>query len=153
MSTVTVVGNITRDLELRYTPSGTAKTAFGLAENRRWTNRQTGASEESTSFFNIVAWGTLAENIATSLGKGDRVIVTGRLDQRSWEADDGGKRSVVEIVADSIGPDLRFATAEIVRNEREGGRNTGGGRGGGGGGRTAPPAAPEGEDPWGEEPF
>lgn len=127
---VTVVGNITRDPELRFTPTGQAVANFGLAVNRRWQNRQTNEWEEATSFFDIVCWAQLGENASESLTKGARVIVTGRLDQRSWETQDGDKRSKVEIIADEIGPSLRWATAQVVKNERKGGDDFGGGGGG-----------------------
>ena len=103
MNTVTLVGNAARNPELRFTPSGQGVATFGLAVNRRWQNKQTSAWEESVSFFDVVAWGTLGENVAESVTKGTRVIVTGRLQQRSWETDQGDKRSKVEIVADEIG--------------------------------------------------
>lgn len=118
-NSVVLVGNLTRDPELRYTPGGAATCQFGLAVNRKWQNRQTNEWEEQTSFFNVVAWREMAENAAESLTKGSRVLVTGRLDQRSWETPDGEKRSVVEVVADEIGVSLRFATAQVVRNERK----------------------------------
>ncbi|HEX2737182.1 MAG TPA: single-stranded DNA-binding protein, partial [Acidimicrobiia bacterium] len=118
---VTVVGNITRDPEIRYTPNGQANATFGLAVNRRWQNRQTNEWEERTSFFNIVCWRELADNVSESLAKGARVIVTGRLEQRSWENEQGEKRSKVEIVADEIGVSLRWATAEVKRSERRSG--------------------------------
>jgi single-strand DNA-binding protein len=117
-NTVTLVGNITRDPELRFTPSGQANATFGLAVNRRWQNRQNNEWEEATSFFNVVCWREMAENASQSLQKGARVIVTGRLEQRSWQTQEGEKRSVIEVVADEIGPSLRWATAEIQRNER-----------------------------------
>jgi single-strand DNA-binding protein len=119
-SQVTVIGNITREPELRFTPSGQPNAKFGLAVNRRWQNRQSNEWEESTSFFNIVCWGSLAENVAESLPKGARVLVTGRLEQRSWETDNGEKRSIVEVIADEVGPSLRWATAEVKRNDRRG---------------------------------
>jgi single-strand DNA-binding protein len=115
---VTVVGNITRDPELRFTPSGQATASFGVAVNRRWQNRQTGEWDEATSFFDVVSWGQLAENVAQSLTRGSRVVVTGRLDQRSWETQEGDKRSKVEITADDVAPSLRWATVEITKNER-----------------------------------
>src|SRR3954453_13739963 len=140
----TLGGTLTRDPELRYTPAGAATCQFGVAVNRRWQNRQTSEWEEATSFFNVVAWREMAENPGESLTKGSRVVVTGRLEQRSWETPDGEKRSVVEIVADEIGPSLRWATAQVVKNERRGGDGggfsgggSGGGGGGGGGGRPA----------------
>ncbi len=117
---VTLVGNITRDPELRFTNTGQATSSFGLAVNRRWQNRQTQEWEEATSFFDIVCWREMAENAAESLSKGSRVIVTGRLDQRSWETPDGDRRSKVEVVADEIGPSIRWATAQITKNERRG---------------------------------
>src|ERR1700688_3826985 len=99
-NSVILVGNITRDPELRFTNSGQSTVSFGLAVNRRWQNRQTQEWEEATSFFDVVAWQDLADNVAESITKGARVVVTGRLDQRSWEADNGDKRYKIEIVAD-----------------------------------------------------
>ena len=119
MNTVTIAGNLTRDPEIRYTRDGQASVTFGLAVNRRWQNRQTSQWEESTSFFDVVAWRELAENVALSLTKGARVTVSGRLEQRSWETDDGERRSRVELVADDIGASLRFATAEVQRTQRQ----------------------------------
>ena len=119
-NSVTLVGNITRDPELRFTPSGQAKASIGLAVNRRWQNRQTQEWEEATSFFNIVCWREMAENASESLQKGSRVIVTGRLEQRSYETPEGEKRSVVEVVADDIGPSLRWATAQVQKSDRRG---------------------------------
>ena len=119
-NTVTLVGNVTRDPELRFTPSGQATTTFGLAVNRRWQNRQTQEWEEATSFFDIVCWRELAENASESIKRGTRVIVTGRLDQRSWETSEGEKRSKIEVTADEIGPSLRWATAAVTKNERRG---------------------------------
>jgi single-strand DNA-binding protein len=115
-STVTIVGNLTRDPELRFTPTGQANATFGVAVNRRWQNRQTQEWEEATSFFDVVAWGTLAENIAQCLTKGARVVVEGRLDQRSWENNEGEKRSKIEITANEVAPSLRWATVEISKN-------------------------------------
>src|SRR5271168_2808837 len=137
-NTVTVIGNVTRDPELRFTPSGQATASFGLAVNRRWQNRQTQEWEEQVSFFDVVCWREMAENVAESLSRGARVLVTGRLDQRSWETADGDKRSKIEITADEIGPSLRWATAQVVKNERRGP----GAEGGGGGGGEPRPAAP-----------
>lgn len=149
-NTVELIGNITRDPELRFTPSGAAVATFGLAVNRRWRNQQTNDWEEQTSFFDIVCWREMAENVAESLTKGSRVIVTGRLDQRSWETDQGDKRTKVEVVADEVGPSLRWATAQVTKNERREG-----GSGSGGGFNSPPPAQ---EPPAGgynddEEPF
>jgi single-strand DNA-binding protein len=126
---ITIIGNCTRDPELRFTASGQALASFGVAVNRRWQNRQTNEWEEQVSFFDVTCWQQLAENVSESVQKGARVIVTGRLDQRSWETQDGEKRSKVEIVADEVGPSLRYATAEITKNERRGGDFDGGGGG------------------------
>lgn len=149
-NTVTLVGNATRDPELRYTAGGQAKAEFGLAVNRRWTNRQTQEQEESVSFFNVVAWREMAENIGESITKGMRVVVSGRLEQRSWETPQGEKRTVVEVVADEIGPSLRWATAAVKRNERSGTGSSGGGSEGAGSSRPAPNTPPAYDD---EEPF
>ena len=116
---VTVVGNLTREPELRYTPSGAAVAKFGLAVNRSYTNRN-GEKVEETSFFNVNAWRQLAENVAESLSTGTRVIVSGRLQSRSWETEDGQKRTVVEIEADEVGPSLRWATASVTKTTRGG---------------------------------
>lgn len=118
-NTVTIVGNLTRDPELRYTPSGQPNTTFGVAVNRRWRDQQTNDWKEQVSFFDIVCWKDLADNACESLAKGTRVIVTGRLDQRSWEDAEGTRHSKVEIVADEVGPSLRWATANIAKNDRK----------------------------------
>jgi single-strand DNA-binding protein len=137
MNNVSVVGNATRDPELRFTPSGQAIATFGIAVNRSWRNKQSNEWEEAVSFFDVTCWAQMAENVAESVTKGTRVLVSGRLEQRSWETNDGDKRSKVEIVADEIGPSLRFATAGVTKNERRGGDFEGGG---GGGGNSAPRA-------------
>jgi single-strand DNA-binding protein len=153
-NTVTLVGNITRDPELRFTNTGQATSSFGLAVNRRWQNRQTQEWEEATSFFDVVCWREMAENAAESLAKGARVIVTGRLDQRSWETPDGDKRSKVEVVADEIGPSIRWATAQVTKNERRGPAEGGPPARGAGGGRQGGPTG-DGDPGYGhsEEPF
>jgi single-strand DNA-binding protein len=133
-NSVTLVGNVTRDPELRFTPSGQAVATFGLAVNRRWQNRQNNEWEEQTSFFDVKCWAQMAENVGESLHRGARVIVSGRLEQRSWETENGDKRSKVEVVADEIAPSLRWATVEITKNER---REPGQG-GGSGAGRPIP---------------
>ena len=117
-SVVTVVGTLGRPPELRFTPGGQAVASFGLAVSRRWQNKQTQEWDEKTSWFNITCWGTLAENVAASLDKGLRVVVTGRLEQREYDTKDGEKRNVVEIVADEIGPSLRWATANVEKTAR-----------------------------------
>ncbi|MCX6519841.1 MAG: single-stranded DNA-binding protein [Actinobacteria bacterium] len=161
-NTVTIVGNLTRDPELRFTTGGKGIASFGLAVNRRY--QQNGEWQEKVSFFNVSAWDQLGENAAASLTKGSRVIVTGRLEQREYETQQGEKRNVVEIVADEIGPSLRWATATVERTQRTNadgsqgggyqGGNSGGGRQGGGsqggnsgGGRPADPVYGD------EEPF
>lgn len=117
---VVLVGNVTRDPELRFTSTGQATASFGLAVNRRWQNRQTQEWEEATSFFDVVCWRELAENVSESVTKGARIIVTGRLEQRSWETPDGDRRSKIEVIADELGPSLRWATAQVMKNERRG---------------------------------
>ena len=112
---------------LRFTQTGRPKASFGLAVNRRY--QVNGEWQEQTSFINVVAWGQLGENAAASLNKGTRIMVAGRLEQRSYETQDGEKRSVVEVIADEIGPSLRWATAQVERTERRG--DEGGGSGGG----------------------
>lgn len=153
-NTITIMGNVTRDPELRFTPSGQANTRFGVAVNRRWQDRSTSEWQEATSFFDVVCWREMAENVSESLPKGSRVIVTGRLEQRSYDDKDGNRRSVVEIIADEVGPSLRYATAEIKKNDRRSGGDFG-----------APPASNSGSTPggapgsvpsyddFGEEPF
>lgn len=101
-SPVTLVGNITADPKLEYLASGAAKLTFSIAVNHYWTD-QSGEKQEKTSFFNIVAWRTLAEDGGNVLAKGSKVVVTGRLEQRSWEDKEGQKRSTVEVLADNIG--------------------------------------------------
>jgi single-strand DNA-binding protein len=118
-TTITLIGNLTREPEIRYTRDGQATTSLGVAVNRRWQDRTTKEWEESTSFFDVVCWRELAENAALSLVKGMRVVVTGRLEHRSWDTEEGEHRSKVEVVADDLGPSLRFATAEVQRTERK----------------------------------
>jgi len=117
-NSVTVVGNLTRDPELRFTAGGKGVASFGLAVNRRY--QVNGEWQEKVSFFNVTAWDTLGENAAASLNKGARIIVTGRLEQRDYETQSGEKRNVVEIVADELGPSLRWARAEVERTQRTG---------------------------------
>lgn len=118
-NSVTLTANMTRAAELRFLPSGQAVASFGVAVNNRKKNQSTGEYEDSEPhFFDVTAFGSLAENVAESLDKGHRVIINGRASYSSWETDDGSKRSKVEIVADSIGPDLRWATATVTKNEK-----------------------------------
>jgi single-strand DNA-binding protein len=156
-TTITVVGNLTADPELRFTPSGAAVANFTVASTPRIYDRQTGEWKDGEALFlrcNI--WREAAENVAESLTRGARVIITGRLKQRSFETREGEKRTVVEVEVDEIGPSLRYATAKVNKASRSGG---GGGFGGGAGSRPAPaqtssaPAsgAPA-DDPWGSAP-
>lgn len=138
-STVTLAGNAAREPELRFTTGGRAVANFGLAVNRRY--QQNGEWQESVSFFNVTCWGSLAENVAASVTKGTRLIVSGRLEQREFETKDGEKRSTVEVVADEVGPSLRWARCEVERIARDTPTNTNASR------NRAP-------DPvYGEEPF
>jgi single-strand DNA-binding protein len=153
-NSITIVGNITRDPELRFTPSGQANARLGVAVNRRWQDRNSGEWQEATSFFDVICWRELAENVSESLKRGTRVIVTGRLEQRTWEQE-GNKRSVVEIIADEVAPSLRWATAKVEKTERRSGGDQGGGGGGSGYGRSAPAGdqQPPPYDDFGDEPF
>ena len=114
-NTVTIVGNMTRDAELRYTASGVAVTEFGVA----WNSKDRDGNE-SVSFFDVTCWRELAEHVAESLGKGNRVIVYGRLDQNTWETKDGDKRSKVRVMADDVAPSLRWTIANVERTPRSG---------------------------------
>lgn len=130
---MTITGTLVDDPELKYTPNGAAVANMRLAWNRKQKNDTTGQWEDvETGFFSVTAWRSLAENAAESLTRGMRVIVVGRLQQRSWETPEGDKRSVVEIVADEIGPSLRWATARVEK--RSGGSSGGGDWGKAGGG-------------------
>lgn len=150
-NTITVVGNVTRDPELRFTQGGMAVANFGVAWNKKKAD-----GEEEVSFFNVSCFRQLAENVAESITKGSRVVVYGMLQQRSWDTPDGDRRSTVEIIADDVAPSLKWASAEIRRNEFRGdGGNQGGTQGGGQGGgqsRPAPNQAPPAYD-MDEEPF
>ena len=151
-NTVTLVGNITRDPELRYTTGGQAIASFGIAVNRRY--QVGGEWQEKTSFFNVVAWAQLGENSAASLTKGSRIIVTGRLEQREYQTQQGEKRNVVEINADEVGPSLRYATAQVERTSS--GKAADGGTGSASSGGNRGGTAPRGDDNYyagDEEPF
>ena len=155
-TTITVVGNLTADPELRFTPSGAAVANFTVASTPRIYDRQSGEWKDGEALFlrcNI--WREAAENVAESLTRGARVIVSGRLKQRSFETREGEKRTVVEVEVDEIGPSLRYATAKVNKASRSGAGGGGfGGGGGGGGSRQAPAAQPSGggDDPWGSAP-
>ncbi len=118
-NTVTLIGNLVEDPELRFTPSGVAMAKIRVAVNRRY--QRDGEWQEDTSFFGGTMWRDAAESVAESLHKGDRVIITGRLEQRSWETQEGDKRSIVEVAIDEMGPSLRWATAQVTRTPRSGG--------------------------------
>jgi len=118
VNNTTILGNLTRDPELRFTPNGTAVASFGLAVNRNIQNKNSGEWETRVDFFNVTAWYKLAENCAESLSKGDRVLVSGRLSQDSWESKDGQKRSTVRIIATVVAPSLEFASCRIEKNPR-----------------------------------
>jgi single-strand DNA-binding protein len=124
-TTTTIVGNLTDDPELRYTPNGAAVANFTVAVTPRRPDGQGGWTDGDTSFLRCTAWRGLAEHVA-ELAKGDRVIVYGRLQQRSWETDAGEKRSVVEVQVDEVGPSLKWATAKPERVRREAGAAKGG---------------------------
>ena len=117
---VTIVGNLTDDPELRYTPNGAAVVKFRVAVNRRFKDEAGNWKDGETSYFTVNGWRSLAENVAESLTRGARVVVAGRLQMRSWETQEGEKRTVVEIEADEIGPSLRWATAKVERQGRSG---------------------------------
>jgi len=151
-TTITVVGNLTADPELRFTPSGAAVANFTVASTPRIYDRQSGEWKDGEALFlrcNI--WREAAENVAESLTRGSRVIVQGRLKQRSFETREGEKRTVVEVEVDEIGPSLRYATAKVNKASRSGGGGgfggSGGGSRGGGGGSEAKQ-----DDPWGSAP-
>ena len=130
---ITIIGNLTTDPELRFTPSGAAVASFTVASTPRTFDRQTGEWKNAESLFMpCQAWRQMAENIAESLTKGTRVIVQGRLTQRSYTTREGEQRTVVEMQVDEIGPSLRYAKAQVTRQPR------GGGQGGFGGGQGGP---------------
>ncbi|MGV0791250.1 single-stranded DNA-binding protein [Mycolicibacterium sp. XJ1819] len=148
---ITVVGNLTADPELRFTPSGAAVANFTVASTPRIYDRQSGEWKDGEALFlrcNI--WREAAENVAESLTRGARVVVQGRLKQRSFETREGEKRTVVELEVDEIGPSLRYATAKVNKVSRSGGG--GGGFGSSGTPRNAGGAETKTDDPWGSAP-
>ncbi len=157
-TTITVVGNLTADPELRFTPAGAAVANFTVASTPRMFDRQTNEWKDGEALFlRCSIWREAAENVAESLTRGSRVIVQGRLKQRSFETREGEKRTVVEVEVDEIGPSLRYATAKVNKASRSGGG--GGGFGGGGGGSRQPAqqtgggaSSGAGDDPWGSAP-
>jgi len=142
-NTITLVGNLTRDPELRFTANGRAVASFGIAVGRRY--QVNGEWQEQTSYFNITAWGDLGENAAASLSKGARIVVTGRLEQREYTTREGDKRTAIDVIADELGPSLRWATAQVERTPRK----EGGAKKPGGSTSPAGEASPfEGEEPF-----
>ncbi len=148
-NSITLVGNLPRDPEIRFTATGRAVASFSMGVGRRY--QVNGEWQEKTSWFNVTAWGQLGENAAATLVKGSRVVVTGRLEQREYTSREGEKRTAIDVVADDIGPSLRWATATVVRTPKQEGQ--------GGGAATNRPAN-SGSNPGneatpfdGEEPF
>jgi single-strand DNA-binding protein len=142
-TTITVIGNLTADPELRFTQSGAAVANFTVASTPRTLDRQSGEWKDGEALFlRCNVWRQVAENVAESLTRGSRVLVSGRLRQRSFETKEGEKRTVVELEVDEIGPSLRYATAKVNKVSRGGGDGGGSSRGG------ATPA----DDPWGSAP-
>jgi single-strand DNA-binding protein len=137
---VTLVGNITDDPELRFTPSGAAVANFTVAVNRRYKNQDGQWEDKLDGFFRCNCWRDMAENVAESLQKGARVVVVGRLQQRSWEDQDGNKRSAFEVQVDEVGPSLRWATASVQKSQRSGGQASSGGGSSTSGGDWGAPA-------------
>jgi single-strand DNA-binding protein len=145
---ITVIGNITGDPELRFTPSGAAVANFTVASTPRQFDRQSNEWKDGeTLFMRCSVWRDAAENVAESLQRGTRVIVSGRLKSRSYETKEGEKRTVIEMEVDEVGPSLRYATAKVNKTQRGGG---GGGFGGGqqGGGQQGGFGGQQQEDPW-----
>lgn len=156
---ITVVGNLTSDPELRFTNNGAAVAGFTVASTPRFFDRQSGEWKDGEALFlRCSAWREMAENITDSLKKGTRVVVQGRLKQRSYETKEGEKRTVIELDVDEIGPSLRYASANVTKNARGGG-NWGGGSGGGQGGQAGQGGQgggwsqqPQQQDPWASGP-
>jgi single-strand DNA-binding protein len=152
---ITVVGNLTADPELRFTPSGAAVANFTVASTPRIFDRQSNEWKDGDALFmRCSIWREAAENVAESLTRGSRVVVQGRLKQRSYETREGEKRTVVELEVDEIGPSLKYATAKVNKASRSGGGGGGFGGGGGGGGGDRGGSRPEQpkDDPWGSAP-
>lgn len=143
-TTITVVGNLVEDPELRFTTAGAAVAKFRVASTPRFMDRTTNEWKDGEALFmTCTAWRQLAEHVNQSLQRGARVIVTGRLRQRSYETNEGQKRTVIELEADEVGPSLRYAVAQVNKMQRSGGS--------GGGGAQSRPAVPQGGsdgDPW-----
>jgi single-strand DNA-binding protein len=156
-TTITVIGNLVQDPELRFTPSGSAVANFSIASTPRTFDRQANEWKDGEALFLRAAiWREAAENVAESLTKGMRVIVTGRLKSRSYETKEGEKRTVIELEVDEIGPSLKYANAKVNRTQRSGqqGNGQGGGFGGQQQGQSDPWAAPSANNAggWGNGP-
>jgi single-strand DNA-binding protein len=146
---ITIIGNLVDDPELRFTPSGAAVANFRVASTPRTFDRQSGEWRDGeTLFLSCSVWRQAAENVAESLQKGMKVIVQGRLKQRSFETREGEKRTVFELDVDEVGPSLRNATAKVTKTTRSGGGGQGGGYGGGQGGY----GGSQDNDPWASQP-
>src|SRR5204863_3041533 len=150
---ITIAGNLVSDPELRYTPTGQAVASFRIASTPRFLDKQSNEWKDGESLFlSCNVWRQAAENVAESLQRGMRVIVQGRLKQRSYETKEGEKRTVYEVEVDEVGPSLRNASAKVTKTQRSGG---GGGFGGGGGGNQGGYGGgqggggrPQADDPW-----
>jgi single-strand DNA-binding protein len=158
---LTIVGNLVDDPQLRYTPTGNAVANFRIASTPRFMDRATNEWKDGDSLFlTCNVWRQPAENVAESLQRGMRVIVSGRLRQRSYETKEGEKRTVYEVEVDEVGPSLRNASAKVTRSARSGGGQGGGGfgggppggQGGGGQGGGGQGGGGQGGDPWSAEP-
>ena len=156
-TTITVIGNLTADPELRFTTSGAAVANFTVASTPRAFDRQANEwKDQETLFMRCSVWREAAENVAESLQKGTRVIVQGRLKARSYETKEGERRTSQELEVDEVGPSMKYATAKVSRNSREGGQNAPqGGQRSQGGGNTRPnntgPSQGQQGDPWGQQ--
>jgi len=157
---ITVVGNLTNDPELRFTPSGAAVASFTVASTPRTLDKATNEWKDGDALFlRCSIWRQAAENVAESLQRGMRVVVSGRLKQRSFETKEGEKRTVVELDVDEVGPSLKYATAKVTKASRGSGGGGDFGGGGGGGGFSGGSARPSGnsssgasDDPWASAP-
>jgi single-strand DNA-binding protein len=146
---ITVIGNLTDDPELRFTPSGAAVAKFRIASTPRFMDKASGDWKDGDPLFlSCTVWRQAAENVAESLQRGSRVIVSGRLRQRSYETREGEKRTVIELEVDEIGPSLRYATAKVQKMSRSGGGGGGGFGASGGGGGGGQGGGGNFDDPW-----
>ncbi|HUK70295.1 MAG TPA: single-stranded DNA-binding protein [Streptosporangiaceae bacterium] len=150
---ITIVGNLTSDPELRYTPNGQAVARFSVASTPRFRDNASGEWKDGDPLFlSCDIWRQAAENVAETLQRGMRVIVQGRLRQRSYETREGEKRTVYEVTVDEVGPSLRYASAKVTKTARSGGGFGGGAGGpggsGGGSGRDSGGSAGASDDPW-----